>query len=409
MSKIDVVLGLQWGDEGKGKIVEYLSSNYDIVARHQGGPNAGHTVFKNGKKYVLHIVPSGIFNQNIECFIGGGCVINLMKLIEEIKSLEEDNINTNNLKIANNAHIILPIHIDRDKNKEKESSNSTKIGTTKQGIGYAYSDKMLRTGLRFEDFVSENWLSKMIESTLCGDKTPNEYFAFMMRRHGKANYEKIREKLKSFCINGFDYIHSALKNNKKILAEGAQGTLLDIDHGDYPFVTSSNTISGGVCTSLGVPPSAIGEIYGVFKAYATRVGNGPFPTEQENELGNKLREIGGEYGATTGRPRRCGWLDLPLLKKAIQLNGVTQLAITKIDVLEKMEEIYICENYDQGLPVYKKFIGKWLVFNPLEYIEYLQKRLEIPITIYSDSPESEGTHTLHGIQSRLDNNLSISS
>lgn len=343
---IDVLLGLQWGDEGKGKIVDFLAPHYDIIARFQGGPNAGHTIYLNGKKFVLHTIPSGIFHAQKQNLIGNGVVINPVTLLKEIRTLESEGIAVrNNLFISKKASLIMPSHILLDKASEKAKGDE-KIGSTLRGIGPAYMDKTGRNIIKIGDMFAPNFKEK---------------YAKLKQKHlTLLNFFEFAEDDQSFEAEWFDalhqlaayqfvdseyFIHEALKNGKKILAEGAQGTMLDVDFGTYPFVTSSNTITGGVCIGLGVAPQKIREVYGVIKAYCTRVGSGPFPTELFDEVGEKLRANGHEFGATTGRPRRCGWLDIPAVKYACLVNGVTQLIMTKIDVLNDFDTIQYADAY----------------------------------------------------------------
>jgi adenylosuccinate synthase len=359
--KVDVLLGLQWGDEGKGKLVDFITPNYDIIARFQGGANAGHTLIFDGKKYVLHLIPSGIFRDNCINIIGSGVVIDPIALIEEIRLLEQIGIDVKSkLKISKRAHLILPTHRLLDKVSELSKGDS-KIGSTLKGIGPTYMDKTGRNGIRvgdintnlkdkYEELVKKHY--DILKSNVNFDKIDiNNYPSERIK------WEESIEALKNFDIIDSEYfINSALKEKKTVLAEGAQGSLLDIDYGTYPFVTSSNTTISGVISGLGVPPSSIGNVTGIFKAYTTRVGSGPFPTELKNEIGEKIREIGNEYGATTGRERRCGWLDLPALKYACMINGVTELNMMKLDVLSNFDVIKICVGYSLDGEIYKDTI-----------------------------------------------------
>ena len=359
--KVDVLLGLQWGDEGKGKLVDFITPKYDIIARFQGGANAGHTLIFNGEKHVLHLIPSGIFRDNCINIIGSGVVIDPIALVEEIKTLEKIGVDVRSkLKISKRAHLILPSHRFLDKASEL-SKGDDKIGSTLKGIGPTYMDKTGRNGLRIGD-INNNLVSK--------------YESLVKKHHeilkNNVNYDKINindypservkweesiEYLKSFEFIDCEYfINKALKERKTVLAEGAQGSLLDIDYGTYPFVTSSNTTVSGVISGLGVSPHSIGSVTGIFKAYTTRVGSGPFPTELDNEIGEEMRRIGSEFGATTGRSRRCGWLDLPALKYSCMINGVTELNIMKLDVLSHFETIKVCVGYNYHGEVYKDTI-----------------------------------------------------
>lgn len=344
--QVDVILGLQWGDEGKGKIVDYLAEGYDIIARFQGGPNAGHTLVIDGKKSVLHTIPSGIFRQHCINLIGNGVVIDPVTLRIEIEKLEAAGVPVRErLVIAKRANLILPTHKILDAASEAHKGKS-KIGSTLKGIGPAYMDKTGRNGLRIGDIMERDFVVKY---ELLKNKhlslLQNYQYDFTLEEQEQQWMDAI-EFLKEFTLVESTYfVHDALKNGKKILAEGAQGSMLDIDFGTYPYVTSSNTITAAVCTGLGVPPSAIGEVIGITKAYCTRVGGGPFPTELNNETGERLRQVGGEFGATTGRPRRCGWIDLPALKYTCMINGVTQLIVTKMDVLNSFESFGVCTEY----------------------------------------------------------------
>ncbi len=409
--KIDVLLGLQWGDEGKGKIVDFLAEQYDIIARFQGGPNAGHTLIIDGNKTVLHTIPSGIFREKCMNLIGNGVVIDPVTLIQEIRKLEAAGIPVKDrLVISKNASLILPSHKMLDAASEK-SKGSGKIGSTLKGIGPTYMDKTGRNGLRIGNILHDNFrdqyqVLKSKHLTLL----QHYNFDFDLKEQEDDWFEAVRE-LKAYkIINSFYFIHEQMASGKKILAEGAQGSMLDIDFGTYPFVTSSNTITAAVCTGLGVPPSSIGEVIGITKAYCTRVGSGPFPTELKNEIGEKLRQEGGEFGATTGRPRRCGWIDLPALKYSCMLNGVTQLVVTKLDVLNNFEEFGICSAYDregkqtQKLPFdltqddvrpvynYMKSWGKLPNDNSVpeemqNFISYLEDYLKVKVSWASVGPD----------------------
>ncbi len=346
MGKVDILLGLQWGDEGKGKVVDVLAPNYQIVARFQGGPNAGHTLEFDGKKHVLHQIPSGVFREGVLNIIGNGVVLDPITFQREVEELKPFDLDLrSSLILSTKAQLIVPTHRLLDKAYEL-SKGELKIGSTLRGIGPTYEDKMARVGLRlgevlYDDFRSRyDALKKRHQSMLAQYELDYD-----LEKDEAAFFEAV-ELLKSFQIKNTEYlIHEALADGKNVLAEGAQGSLLDIDFGSYPFVTSSNTISAGACTGLGVSPKDIGEVFGVFKAYCTRVGSGPFPTELLDEEGDQLRKKGNEFGATTGRPRRCGWLDLPALKYAAMLNGVTQLYMMKADVLTDFGEINVALSY----------------------------------------------------------------
>ena len=402
MSENTLILGLQWGDEGKGKIVDNLSESIDIVCRFQGGHNAGHTIKVNGQKTVLHLIPSGILHKNTKCLIGNGVVLALDALYKEIKHLEEKNISfKDRFFISSACVLILPTHITLDKVKDKKES----IGTTGRGIGPAYEDKIGRRAIRFGDLGDPKLLKEKINSLV---KYHNRLLENIYQ-HEPHNAEEVfnnvvmyKELYDKYCIDSQETMYQWIKNDQSILFEGAQGTLLDIDHGTYPYVTSSSTTAGGVSTGLGIGPKFIDKIIGITKAYTTRVGEGPFPTELHDESGLMLAEKGNEFGATTGRPRRCGWLDLVLLKKAIFINSVTDLCITKLDVLDEMQEIKVCINYDNGVPVYKNFEG-WLattegitVFSDLPekarlYIQFIEEFVECDASIISTGPSRNQT------------------
>ena len=416
--KVDVLLGLQWGDEGKGKIVDVLTNNYDIIARFQGGPNAGHTLEFDGIKHVLHTIPSGIFHKGIINLIGNGVVIDPVIFENEINSINKLNIEISELLISKKAHLILPTHKLLDAASEK-AKGKNKIGSTLKGIGPTYMDKTGRNGLRVGDVSSINFEEKY-------NKLKNKHIELLKFYDFEYNLEELESKwfeslntLKKFKhIDSEHYIHQALKNGKKLLAEGAQGTLLDIDFGSYPFVTSSNTITAGACTGLGVAPNQITDVFGIFKAYCTRVGSGPFPTELNDEVGEHLGKVGNEFGATTGRARRCGWIDLPSLKYAININGVTQLMMMKSDVLSGINKIKACTHYlnsnnekidylpfednESLTPVYDEIEG-WeediMKISNLDeapeqvhnYIKYLEDNLKVPIKIISVGPDRKQT------------------
>jgi len=352
---VQIIVGAQWGDEGKGKIVDHLSKRVDIVARYQGGANAGHTVVlppRKGKpeqEYVLHLIPSGIFHPHVKCVIGNGVVLDPVALMSEIRQLKEAGIKiTGRLFISHNAHLIMPYHKLLDAAREK---GSEKIGTTGRGIGPAYNDKYMRTGIRVVDLLNRDVLCKKLKRNI---ESSNEMLSKLYHSQELdvdaiiAEYQEFDRKFDEYITDTTAYLNDALKKKKSILAEGAQGALLDIDHGTYPYVTSSSPTSGGACTGLGIPPTAINSVVGVVKAYSTRVGNGPFPTELNNETGVRLRETGGEFGATTGRPRRCGWLDLVSLKYSVRINGIQRIAITKLDVLDDFDEIKACVGFAIG-------------------------------------------------------------
>jgi len=343
-----VIVGSQWGDEGKAKIVDFLTLHADIIVRFQGGANAGHTVKTENEEFIFHLIPSGIMHPNKVCVIGNGVVFDPKQAILEIKDLVSKGISIENrILIAENAHVVLPWHIVSDKLKEAKAGKSA-IGTTGRGIGPCYSDKVNRHGVRVGDLLNELDLKPRIEAIA---EFRNEEFNKMFGAEPIdpepviKEYLALGEQLRPYICDTVSYLHESLKSNKQIIFEGAQGTILDVDHGTYPFVTSSNTVAGYASCGSGVGPTVIEQVFGVVKAYTTRVGNGPFPTELTNEIGETLRKIGGEFGATTGRPRRCGWLDVPVIRKAAVVNGLTHLAITKLDVLDTFKEIKICTGY----------------------------------------------------------------
>lgn len=416
--KLDVLLGLQWGDEGKGKIVDVLAPKYNVIARFQGGPNAGHTLEFNNIKHVLHTIPSGVFRPDAINIIGNGVVIDPVIFMQEIDELTELDVDlTKNLFISKRTHLILPSHRILDAASEA-AKGKTKIGSTLKGIGPTYMDKTGRNGLRVGDIINPGFKEKYDFLTNKHKDLLKQYdYDFNLSEY-EENWFKGIELLKKFkLIESEHVINEYLEEDKLILAEGAQGTLLDIDFGSYPFVTSSNTTCAGACTGLGVAPNKIGNIIGIFKAYCTRVGSGPFPTELENEEGETLRKQGHEFGATTGRPRRCGWLDLPALKYAVMLNGVTELTITKADVLTGFETIKVCTHYklkgeeinympfeiNEPLePVLKEFKG-WkediskinsyekLPIELKDYLKYIESEVKVPITVISVGPNRSET------------------
>lgn len=343
---VDVILGLQWGDEGKGKIVDYFAPNYDIIARFQGGPNAGHTLYIDGKKMVLHQIPSGIFHQNKVNVIGNGVVLDPVTLKRECDAVAAYGIDVRkNLFISERTNIIIPTHRALDKASELAKGES-KIGSTLKGIGPAYMDKTGRNALRVGDLFDKNFTSQYIKLRLKHQKLLDNFHFIEDITAWEEEFFEALEFLKTLNVINCEYfINNQLTAGKKVLAEGAQGSMLDIDFGTFPFVTSSNTISAGVCTGLGVSPKQINEVMGVTKAYCTRVGGGPFPSELEDATGEKLRKVGNEFGATTGRPRRCGWIDLVALRFACMINGVTQVIMTKADVLDSFKELAVCTAY----------------------------------------------------------------
>jgi len=417
--KVDVLLGLQWGDEGKGKIVDVLTPKYDIIGRFQGGPNAGHTLEFDGIKHVLHTIPSGIFRENVKNVVGNGVVIDPVILKKEIDALTNLGVDvTKKLFISKKAHLILPTHRLLDAASEK-AKGKEKIGSTLKGIGPTYMDKTGRNGLRVGDLFLpdfEQRYQKLVQKHKQLLKFYN--FEYDLPALEKDFFTGIKLIKSLTVIDSEHFINDAIKQGTSILAEGAQGTMLDVDFGSYPFVTSSNTTSAGTCTGLGVAPKNIGEVFGIFKAYCTRVGSGPFPTELLDKTGEELRKAGHEFGATTGRPRRCGWIDLPALKYAIMINGATQLIMMKADVLDEFDTIKVCTHYNiageiidympydivsaQVTPIYKTIKGWKTDLTKLssideiptelnDYVTYLEQELEVPITIVSVGPDRKQT------------------
>jgi len=418
--KVDVLLGLQWGDEGKGKIVDVLTPQYDIIARFQGGPNAGHTLEFEGIKHVLHTIPSGIFHERVINLIGNGVVIDPVVFQKELEKLEPFNVNyKERLLISKKAHLILPSHRLLDAASET-AKGKNKIGSTLKGIGPTYMDKTGRNGLRVGDIFLPNFKEKydtLVEKHI-GMLKHYEGFEYNLAELEGPWMEGI-EVLRSLkAVDSEQYLDNALRSGKKILAEGAQGTMLDIDFGTYPYVTSSNTVTAGTCTGLGIAPSRIGDVIGIFKAYCTRVGSGPFPTELEDETGEKIRQEGREFGSTTGRPRRCGWIDLPAMKYAIMINGVTELAMMKADVLDKFETIRACTKYRingeeldylpydidnvviepvwEDIPGWNQDLTKLSSYADAPealkaYVQYLERHLEVPVTTVSVGPDRTQT------------------
>ena len=416
---VDVLLGLQWGDEGKGKIVDFISKKYNIIARFQGGPNAGHTIYINKKKHVLHTVPSGIFNKNVQNIIGNGVVIDPVTLSKELNELEQIGVDyRKNLFISRKAHLIIPTHKHLDAASEI-AKGKKKIGSTLRGITPTYMDKTGRNGLRIGDIEIDGFLRKFNNLTEKHKKILKYYNYETNLNDDIAIWMDSIKKIQEIKFIDSEYfLNKKIAQQQKILAEGAQGTLLDLDFGTYPFVTSSNTISAGACNGLGIPPNKIKNVIGIFKAYCTRVGNGPFPTELNDELGNQMATKGNEFGSTTGRARRCGWLDLPALKYAISINGITELSMMKSDVLSGFKSIKVCVAYNymgqeithlpydlnQSLlkPVYVTLEG-WeedisnitskdeipSQFN--KFISFLENELQIPISIISIGPDRSQT------------------
>lgn len=417
MASVDILLGLQWGDEGKGKVVDYLAPKYDVVARFQGGPNAGHTLEFDGHKHVLHQIPSGIFHEGILNVIGNGVVLDPITFKREIEELAPFNLDLKrHLVISNKTQMIIPTHRMLDKAYEIAKGDK-KIGSTLRGIGPTYQDKAARKGLRIGDINEPDFDERYKQLRDFHLEILERYnFEALLEEEEKQFFEAV-ELVREFDILSTEYlINQALVDGQSVLAEGAQGSLLDIDFGSYPFVTSSNTIAAGACTGLGVAPGRIGEVYGIFKAYCTRVGSGPFPTELHGEAGETLRKLGNEFGATTGRPRRCGWLDLPALKYTCMLNGVTQLFMMKADVLSDMDEIKVCHSYKLGdqiteeLPLYLDTQNEGLLYESFkgwkdnnifafenlpqsldEYVKYIENQTQTPISLISLGPDRTQT------------------
>ncbi len=418
-----VVLGAQWGDEGKGKIIDFMSSVADVVVRYQGGNNAGHTVVLGEKKYVLHLIPSGILHRGRSCVIGNGVVIDPGYLLEEMGYLKKNGINLDgNLRISENAHVIMPYHKLLDRLAEEKSSKSGKIGTTSRGIGPCYTDKAARLGIKMADLLNKNVLVEKVRASL---EVKNYLITKYYGSKGFNASEVVKEylaygaKLKKFIGNTYVLLQHAAANNKKILFEGAQGTMLDVDFGTYPYVTSSNPTAGGACTGAGFSPSLINKVIGVTKAYTTRVGEGPFTTEMPVEMNEEFRGRGNEFGATTGRPRRCGWLDMVVLKHAHAVNGFHSLAVTKLDVLSGLNELMVCEAYRyrgkkfydfpadidvlrECTPVYRAVKG-WkenicginsfakLPGNTKRYLDMITKISGVPVSMFSVGPDRDQT------------------
>jgi adenylosuccinate synthase len=422
--KVDVLLGLQWGDEGKGKIVDVLTPKYDIIARFQGGPNAGHTLEFNGIKHVLHTIPSGIFREDVINLVGNGVVIDPVIFQKELEKLAPFNIDfKKRLLLSKKAHLILPTHRLLDAASET-AKGKNKIGSTLKGIGPTYMDKTGRNGLRVGDIFMANFKEKydaLVEKHI-GILSHYKDFEYNLAELEGPWMEGIEVLKNLTAVDSEHYLDQAFKADKKVLAEGAQGTMLDVDFGTYPFVTSSNTVTAGTCTGLGIAPTKIGNVIGIFKAYCTRVGSGPFPSELDDEVGELIRQEGREFGATTGRPRRCGWIDIPQMKYAIMINGVTELSMMKADVLSCFEKIQVCTHYIidgekvdyfpfdvNGIdltPVYEELEG-WNVdltqltdYNDApkalkDYVLYLEEKLEVPIKVVSVGPDRTQTLSNH--------------
>jgi len=414
---IDVILGLQWGDEGKGKIVDYFAPNYDVVARFQGGPNAGHTLYVNGQKMVLHQIPSGIFHEDKINLIGNGVVLDAVTLQKECERVASMGVDyKKNLYISERTHLILPTHRAIDKASEMAKGNE-KIGSTLKGIGPTYMDKTGRNGLRVGDLLDKNFTTQYIKLRLKHQKLLDNFnFGEEISAWEEEFFEAVELLRQMNIVNGEYFINDQLKQGKRVLAEGAQGSMLDVDFGTFPYVTSSSTISGGVCTGLGVAPQKIKDVFGVTKAYCTRVGGGPFPTELLDEVGEQIRKTGNEFGSTTGRPRRCGWMDLVALNFACMVNGVTQLIMTKADVLDELPELRLCTQYSVNGkkqdfvpfqmnkvtidPIYESFAGWQTDITAIKnyesvpekmkiYMQYINNFVGVPVKYISNGPGRE--------------------
>lgn len=422
-----VVVGTQWGDEGKGKITDFLAESAEVVARYQGGNNAGHTITIKDKKYKLHLIPSGIFYQRKICVLGNGMVIDPKALVQELEYLHNEGINTDNLRISNRAHIIMPYHLKIDV-MEEEIKGINKIGTTGKGIGPAYMDKAARIGIRIADLLDEQEFEKKLARNL---EEKNRLFEKYYETEGfkkediLAEYAKYREVIKSYVVDTSKVLNDAIDQGKRVLFEGAQGVMLDIDQGTYPFVTSSNPVAGGVTIGSGVGPTKIHHVVGVSKAYTTRVGDGPFPTELNDDTGNKIREVGKEYGTTTGRPRRIGWFDSVVVRHARRVSGITELSINLLDVLTGIPILKVCKAYEyegkiiedfpaslnilkKCKPIYEELPG-WneditgvqdlneLPVNARHYIERISQLTGIPIALFSVGPNRDQTILVKGV------------
>jgi adenylosuccinate synthase len=409
MAKVDVLLGAQWGDEGKGKVVDTITPRYKVVARFQGGPNAGHTLIIDGKKHVLHTIPSGVFRPGIVNLVGNGVVIDPVIFMREVDALKAIGIDVKeNLRIGRRAHLILPSHRALDAASEADKGKG-KIGSTLKGIGPTYMDKTGRNGLRVGDLERSDLAERYDTLKRKHERLLTLYEGTGVQTANEQEWMDAVKRLRELTlVDSEHFIDETLRAGNDVLAEGAQGTLLDIDFGTYPFVTSSNTISAGACTGLGVAPSRIGRVIGIFKAYCTRVGSGPFPSELDNELGENIRQAGGEFGSTTGRPRRCGWLDIPALRYAVMVNGITELAMTKADVLSGMAEVSLCTHYKVNgsmtdrmpydistdiEPIFESMAG-WNDSSSIDgqltaFIDRVEQAVGVPITMVSLGPGRE--------------------
>lgn len=413
-ASVDVILGAQWGDEGKGKVVDVVAPDYAVIARFQGGPNAGHTLIFDGKKHVLHTIPSGVFRKGVWNLVGNGVVIDPVIFLREVKDLEAAGVDVrSHLLISRRAHLILPTHRALDAASEADKGKG-KIGSTLKGIGPTYMDKTGRNGLRVGDIERPDFRARYDALTAKHERLFSIYDSPVEWRSKEKEWLEAVDQLRTFTlVDSEQWLHEQLAAGKSVMAEGAQGTLLDIDFGTYPFVTSSSTVSAGACTGLGIGPARIGKVIGIFKAYCTRVGSGPFPTELHDAMGEKIRTAGNEFGATTGRPRRCGWLDLPALRYAVMVNGITELAMMKADVLSGMGIVQVCTAYRiQGKetthfpyelgnelePVYTPMNG-WGALDPEKplpveaeaYIAFIEQAVGVPVRIVSVGPDRKAT------------------
>lgn len=422
-----VVVGAQWGDEGKGKITDYLSNNAEVISRYQGGNNAGHTIVFDDKKYKLHLIPSGIFYNDKICVIGNGMVVDPKALVEEIKYLHDNGVSTDNLRISNRAHVILPYHIKQDI-AEEESKGSSKIGTTRKGIGPAYMDKAARTGIRMADLLEPETFKEKLEVNL---KEKNRLLERIYETEGfklediYEEYLAYGEQVRGYVCDTSVVLNDALDGGRRVLFEGAQGVMLDIDQGTYPFVTSSNPVAGGVTIGAGVGPSKINHVVGVTKAYTTRVGDGPFPTELNNEIGDRIRDVGNEYGTTTGRPRRVGWFDSVVVRHARRVSGMTDLSLNCLDVLSGLETVKICVAYKYNGEIIEEFPASLKILAKCEpvyeempgwkeditqaktlgdlpeaarhYAERVSQLTGISLSIFSVGPDREQTRLVRGV------------
>lgn len=413
-TKVDVLLGAQWGDEGKGKVVDVIAPDYAAIARFQGGPNAGHTLIFEGKKHVLHTIPSGVFREGVWNLVGNGVVIDPVIFMREIDELNKAGVDVRpRLLISRRAHMILPTHRALDAASEADKGVK-KIGSTLKGIGPTYMDKTGRNGLRMGDLEAADFDARYATLVKKHERLLGNFDHNISWREHESNWLEAVEAIRAFrLVDSEHWLDEQLRAGKRVLAEGAQGTLLDIDFGTYPFVTSSSTISAGACTGLGIPPSRIGKVLGIFKAYCTRVGSGPFPTELHDAVGEQIRKAGNEFGSTTGRPRRCGWLDLPALRYAVMINGISELAMMKADVLSGMDQVKVCTTYrvngmetdrlpyeiGEGVePVYTQLAG-WGALDPSSplpaeaeaYITFIEKSVGVPVRIVSVGPDRAAT------------------